>query len=48
MAYVGNPIDTQNTFQSLAGNKVVMEATDTLSLTASGSADIAISMMEIT
>jgi phosphate-selective porin len=31
-----------------AGNKVVMEATDTLSLTASGSADIAISMMEIT
>jgi len=30
------------------GNKVVMEATDTLSLTASGSADIAISIMEIT
>jgi len=27
---------------------VVMEATDTLSLTATGSADIAISMMEIT
>ena len=48
MAYLGTPIDTRNQFQSLAGNKVVMEAPDTLSLTATGSADIAISMMEIT
>jgi hypothetical protein len=39
---------TKATLELLAGNKVVMEATDTLSLTASGSADIAISMMEIT
>ena len=42
------PIPVGGTLELLAGNKVVMEATDTLSLTASGSADIAISMMEIT
>ena len=42
------PIPVGGTLELLAGNKVVMEATDTLSLTATGSADIAISMMEIT
>ena len=42
------PIPVGGTLELLAGHKVVMEATDTLSLTASGSADIAISMMEIT
>ena len=42
------PIPVGGTLELLSGNKVVMEATDTLSLTASGSADIAISIMEIT
>jgi hypothetical protein len=42
------PIPVGGTLELLAGNKVVMEATDVLKLTASGSADIAISMMEIT
>ena len=32
----------------LAGNKVVMETTDVLKLTASGATDIALSIMEIT
>jgi hypothetical protein len=36
------------TLELLSGNKVVMETTDTLSLTASGAADIALSIMEIT
>jgi len=42
------PIPVGGTLELLSGNKVVMEATDTLSLTASGSADIAVSIMEIT
>ena len=42
------PIPFGGTLELLAGNKVVMEATDTLSLTATGSADIALSIMEIT
>jgi len=32
----------------LAGNNVVMETTDTLSLTGSGATDIILSVMEIT
>jgi hypothetical protein len=36
------------TLELLSGNKVVMEAGDALSLTASGSSDIAVSIMEIT
>ena len=42
------PIPVGGTLELLAGNKVVMEATDALSLTATGSADIALSIMEIT
>ena len=42
------PIPVGGTLELMAGNKLTMEATDTLSLTASGSADIAISIMEIT
>ena len=42
------PIPVGGTLELLAGNKVVMEATDLLKLTASGSADIALSIMEIT
>ena len=33
---------------SRAGNKVVLETTDTLSVTASGATDVALSIMEIT
>ena len=33
---------------SRAGNKVVMETTDTLSVTGSGATDVALSVMEIT
>ncbi len=42
------PIPVGGTLELLAGNKVVMEATDALSLTATGAADIALSIMEIT
>ena len=42
------PIPAGGTLELLAGNKVVMEAGDALSLTASGSSDIAVSIMEIT
>tara|TARA_Y100001938_G_scaffold138650_1_gene204475 strand:- start:382 stop:729 length:348 start_codon:yes stop_codon:yes gene_type:complete len=42
------PIPAGGSLELLAGNKVVMETTDTLSLTASGSSDIAVSIMEIT
>ena len=42
------PIPVGGTLELLSGNKVVMETTDTLSLTATGAADIALSIMEIT
>ena len=42
------PIPVGGTLELLSGNKVVMETTDTLSVTASGAADIALSIMEIT
>ena len=42
------PVPVGGTLELLAGNKVVMETTDTLSLTASGAADITLSIMEIT
>jgi len=41
-------IPVGGTLELLAGNIVVMETTDTLSLAASGAADIAVSIMEIT
>ena len=42
------PIPSGSSLELLAGNKVVMETTDVLKLTASGAADIAVSIMEIT
>ena len=42
------PVPVGGTLELLAGNKVVMEATDALSLTASAAADIILSVMEIT
>ena len=42
------PIPVGGSLELLSGNKVVMEATDTLTLTATGAADIALSVMEIT
>ena len=41
-------IPGNSSLEILAGNKVVMEATDTLTVTGSGSTDIALSIMEIT
>ncbi len=42
------PIPVGGTLELLSGNKIVMETTDVLKLTASGAADIAVSIMEIT
>ena len=42
------PVPVGGTLELLSGNKVVMETTDTLTLTASGAADITLSIMEIT
>ena len=41
-------IPGNSTLELLSGNKVVMETTDTLSVTGSGSTDVALSVMEIT
>jgi len=41
-------IPGNSTLELLAGNKVVMETTDTMTLAASGATDIALSIMEIT
>ena len=42
------PIPAGSSLELLEGNKVVMETTDVLKLTASGATDIALSIMEIT
>jgi len=42
------PIPAGSSLELLAGNKVVLEDTDEIKLTASGSTDIALSIMEIT
>ena len=42
------PIPAGSSLELLAGNKVVMETTDTISLVASGATDITLSIMEIT
>ena len=42
------PLPVGSSLELLAGNKVVMETTDTLSLTGSGATDIILSVMEIT
>jgi hypothetical protein len=41
-------IPGNSTLELLGGNKVVMETTDTLSVTGSGATDVALSIMEIT
>ena len=42
------PIPAGSSLELLSGNKIVMETTDILKLTASGATDIALSIMEIT
>ena len=42
------PIPAGSSLELLAGNKINMETTDVLKLTASGATDIALSIMEIT
>ena len=42
------PIPVGSSLELLAGNKINMETTDVLKLTASGATDIALSIMEIT
>ena len=42
------PIPAGSSLELLSGNKIVMETTDILKLTASGATDIAMSIMEIT
>ena len=42
------PIPSGASLELLAGNKVIMETTDVLKLTATGATDIALSIMEIT
>ena len=41
-------IPANSTLELLGGNKVVMETTDTLSVTGSGATDVVLSIMEIT
>ena len=42
------PIPGNSSLEILSGNKVVLEATDALSVTGSGLTDVALSVMEIT
>ena len=42
------PIPSGSSLELLSGNKVVLEDTDELTLTASGASDITVSIMEIT
>ena len=42
------PIPGNTTLELLSGNKVVMETTDTLSVTGSAALDVVLSVMEIT
>ena len=44
----GTTIPANSSLELLAGNKVVMETTDALSVTGSGSTDVILSIMEIT
>ena len=41
-------IPANSSLELMGGNKIVMETTDTLSVTGSGAVDIALSIMEIT
>ena len=42
------PIPSGSTLELLAGNKVVLEDTDSITVTGSGAVDVALSIMEIT
>ena len=42
------PIPAGSSLELLSGNKVVLETTDTISVTGSGATDVALSIMEIT
>ena len=42
------PIPAGSSLELLSGNKVVLEDTDTISVTASGATDVCLSIMEIT
>ena len=42
------PIPVGSSFEYMGGNKVVMEATDNITVTATGAADVALSILEIT
>ena len=42
------PIPGNSSLELLAGNKVVMETTDTLTVTGTGATDVVLSIMEIT
>ena len=42
------PIPAGSSLELLAGNKVVLETTDTLSVTGTGATDVCLSIMEIT
>ena len=42
------PIPVGSSLELLSGNKVVLETTDTISVTGSGATDVALSIMEIT
>jgi len=42
------PIPSGSSLELLAGNKVVMETTDALSVTATGACDVILSIMEMT
>ena len=42
------PIPAGSSLELLAGNKVVLEASDSISVTATGATDVALSHMEIT
>jgi len=42
------PVLGNATLELLAGNKIVLEATDTLSVSAGASTDVTLSIMEIT
>ena len=42
------PIPGNSSLELLSGNKIVMENTDTLSVTGSGAVDVVLSIMEIT
>ena len=42
------PVPGNSSLELLSGNKIVMETTDTLSVTGSGAVDVVLSIMEIT